>query len=544
VRRLGKYLLIEPIASGGMAEVWRAEVAGPAGFVKQVAVKLVRADRGDDDEMVRMFIQEAQLASSLHHANIVHVNGLDLIEGRYVIAMELVHSRSLRAVLGRCRETNVRFGLSRAVHVAEQVARALAYAHRPIADGGVAGLIHRDVSPSNILVSFEGEVKLTDFGIARVQGSGGLTGPGTLKGKVGYMAPEHATGAPVDARADIFALGVVLWEMCTGHRLFARDTEVATLRVLIGEERISPPSFWNELVPPELDAIVLGALERDPARRTASADDMARRLAEVELALSRTPDERDLRPLMRRLWPGEIPSRPTPTPSPPPGEPLTAPPAIAAAPQDEVTVTWPPRRRWRVAALTAGVALVAAAIGVGWWWWARVASPPATTVAATPLRVEPMPPVQPAAAEPVASPPVAAPPPAAASPSTVATAPAPAGEWRSVAPPPRAKSPRPEPSAPSRARADGSRAVLASADALEGLQIPSVASGEGLLFVNATPWAEIHVDGRAEGYTPREMRLAAGTYRLTLVHPTRGRVVKDAEVRAGERVRLETTLGP
>lgn len=125
-----------------------------------------------------------------------------------------------------------------------------------------------------------------------------------------------------------------------------------------------------------------------------------------------------------------------------------------------------------------------------------------------------------------------------------ATAPAPAGEGRPTAPRPRAKSPRPEPSAPSRVRADGARAVLASSDALEGLQVPPAASGEGLLFVNAAPWAEIHVDGRAEGYTPREMRLAAGTYRLTLVHPTRGTVVKDAEVRAGERVRLETTLGP
>ena len=432
VRQLGKYLLIEPIASGGMAEVWRAEVAGPAGFVKQVAVKLVRADRGDDDEMVRMFIQEAQLASSLHHANIVHVIGFDLIEGRYVIAMELVHSRSLRAVLGRCRETNVRFGLSRAVHVAEQVARALAYAHRPIADGGVAGLIHRDVSPSNILVSFEGEVKLTDFGIARVQGSGGLTGPGTLKGKVGYMAPEHATGAPVDARADIFALGVVLWEMFTGQRLFARDTEVATLRVLIGDERISPPSFWNELVPPELDAIVLGALERDPARRTASADEMARRLAEVELALSRTPEERDLRPLMRRLWPGEIPSRPTPTPSPPPGE-ARAPPAVEPSPLDASTATWPPRRRSRISwsdrRRRAGGRGDRSRLVVG----ARVASPPATAVAATPFRVEPMPPAQPAAAEPVASPPVASPPMAVA-------APAPAGEGS--VPPRRADPPR------------------------------------------------------------------------------------------------------
>ncbi|HQR30115.1 MAG TPA: serine/threonine-protein kinase, partial [Anaeromyxobacteraceae bacterium] len=318
MRQLGRYLLIEPIASGGMAEVWRAEVAGPSGFVKQVAVKLVRADRGDDDEMVRMFVQEARLASALHHANIVHVFDLDLIEGRHVIAMELVHGKSLRAVLDRCRELNVRFGLPRAVHVAHQLARALAYAHRPVAEGGVAGLVHRDVSPHNVLVSFEGEVKLTDFGIARAEGASGLTGPGTLKGKIGYMAPEQATGAATDARADLFALGVVLWELCTGQRLFSRETEVATLRVLTGTDRISPPSFWNENVPPALDALVMSMLERDPARRVASAEAVAAGLAEVELALARTPEERDLRLLMRRLWPGEVPSRPTPTPSPPP----------------------------------------------------------------------------------------------------------------------------------------------------------------------------------------------------------------------------------
>jgi serine/threonine protein kinase len=531
VRRLGKYLLIEPIASGGMAEVWRAEVAGPAGFVKQVAVKLVRADRGGDDEMVRMFTQEARLAGSLHHANIVHVFDLEFTEGRYVIAMELVHGRSLREVLDRCRELNVRFGLPRAVHVAEQVARALAYAHRPVAEGGVAGLVHRDVSPHNILISFEGEVKLTDFGIARVPGTGSLTGPGMLKGKLGYMAPEQASDAPADARADIFALGVVLWESCTGQRLFARDSEVATLRALTGDDRIVPPSFWNENVPPALDAIVLSALERDPDRRTATADEIAARLAEVELSMARTVEERDLRPLMRRLWPGEIPSRPTPTPAPPPGE-VRPPPS----PADATTATWPARRPGRSPVLLALGMLVAMAVGAGWWVGTRIGSPGATPAAA---------PVPTAAAKPLI------PAPAPPSGPPVAPAPAPSREGEGSAAPAKASPPAPAPPVvaprpPARtpARAPPRPGVLAAADALEGLELPPAASGEGILFVNAQPWAEIQLDGRVEGYTPREMRLAAGRHRLRLVHPSRGTVERDAEVRAGERLRVEIPLTP
>ncbi len=525
MRRLGKYLLIEPIASGGMAEVWRAEVAGPAGFVKQVAVKLVRADRGDDDEMVRMFTQEARLAGSLHHANIVHVFDLDFIEGRYAIAMELVHSKSLREVLDRCRELNVRFGLPRAVHVAEQVARALAYAHRPVAEGGVAGLVHRDVSPHNILVSFEGEVKLTDFGIARVPGTGSLTGPGMLKGKLGYMAPEQASDAPADARADIFALGVVLWESCTGQRLFARDNEVATLRALTGGDRIVPPSFWNENVPPALDAIVMGALERDPARRTGTADEIAARLADVELTLSRTVEERDLRPLMRRLWPGEVPSRPTPTPSPPPGE--VRPPQ---PPAEATTATWPARRPGRSAVYFALGLLVVMAVGTGWWVGMRVPSPAVTEVPAA------------APTAPKAEAPAPAPVPALEPPVVPAAAPAREGEGSAA---PATVTAPPPTRAPARARPSVARpGVLASADALEGLELPPASSGEGLLFVNAQPWAEIQLDGRVEGYTPREMRLPAGRHRLRLVHPSRGTVERDAEVRAGERLRVEIPLGP
>ena len=198
----------------------------------------------------------------------------------------------------------------------------------------MAGLVHRDVCPHNVLVSFEGEVKLTDFGIARVPGTGSLTGPGMLKGKLGYMAPEQASERPTDARADLFALGVILWETCTGQRLFARDNEVATLRAVTGDDRIVPPSFWNESVPPALDAIVMAALQRDPARRTSTADEMA--AASRRGGTGPGPHARGAGapaahapPLARRdpvaphadafAPPGDPPSLRRPTPRPPPG---------------------------------------------------------------------------------------------------------------------------------------------------------------------------------------------------------------------------------
>ncbi len=305
MRPLGKYRLLEPIASGGMAEVYRAEVAGPEGFVKEVALKVVRGDHAEGSDFVRMFIQEARLASRLTHANIVHVFGFDRVEGRYCIAMEFVHGRTLRAVVERCRERGVRLGMTRAVFVAAEVAKALAYAHRPPEAGGVAGLVHRDVSPHNVLVSFEGEVKLADFGIARAMNAAGLTDPGTVKGKLAYMAPEQARGGRVDARADLFSLGVVLWELLAGRRLFARDSDAATMAAVLSGDPISPPSAWNEEVPPELDAAVMGLLERDPERRTRSADELATALGAVLLRAARSPEDLALGPLMRRLWPDE-----------------------------------------------------------------------------------------------------------------------------------------------------------------------------------------------------------------------------------------------
>ncbi|HET7753368.1 MAG TPA: protein kinase [Anaeromyxobacteraceae bacterium] len=303
MRQFGKFRLVELLASGGMADVWRAEMPGAAGFVKEIALKLVRGEHREDDAFTRMFIQEARLASRLDHANIVHVFDLGRVDGHYYIAMELVRGRSLRDVTDRCREMGVRFGVPRAVHVGAEVARALAYAHRLEVDGRPAGLVHRDVSPHNVLVSIEGEVKLADFGIARAAGADELTRAGTIKGKLAYMSPEQARGEPVDGRADVFSLGVVLWELCTGRRLFAREGEAATLAAVLDATPVSRPSEWNDAVPPELDEVLLGALQRDRDHRTGSAEALAATLSALRLRLAASPDEIDLRALLRRLWP-------------------------------------------------------------------------------------------------------------------------------------------------------------------------------------------------------------------------------------------------
>ncbi|HEX9288303.1 MAG TPA: serine/threonine-protein kinase, partial [Anaeromyxobacteraceae bacterium] len=393
MRAFGKYRLLEPVASGGMAEVWRAEAPGAEGFVKEVALKLIRGDHDARGDFVRMFIQEARLASRLSHANIVQVFDFDQVDGRYYIAMEMVRGRTLREVVERCREQGVRLGLARAVHVCAEVARALAYAHR-LEDGGrPAGLVHRDVSPQNVLLSFEGEVKLTDFGIARALGASEVTAPGTIKGKLAYMAPEQARGEGVDGRADVFAAGVMLWELCAGRRLFARDSDAATLAAVMAPEPVSPPSAWNEAVPAELDGLVLAALARDPARRTASADELAAALASIRLRLATGHEDLDLRAVMRKLWPEGA----TPTPAPPAEATVRrAPPPLPAASAIEDlptrTLARPRRPHGGATRRVALVALLVAMLGAaGWRAWRpegranRAASVTATaTVTPTP----------------------------------------------------------------------------------------------------------------------------------------------------------------
>ncbi len=371
MRTFGKYRLVEPIASGGMADVWRAEVTGAAGVVKEVALKLVRGEHAARSDFVRMFVEEARLASRLGHANVVQLFEFDQIEGRYYIAMELVRGRHLGRVAERARELGVRFGVPRAAQVAADVARGLAYAHRLTEGGRPLGLVHRDVSPHNVLVSFEGEVKLADFGIARALDRAGLTDPGTVKGKAAYMAPEQARGDVADARADVFSLGVVLWELCAGRRLFARESDAATLAAVLSDAPLSPPSTWNEEVPAELDRVILAALDRDPARRTASAQELATALAATLIRLVRSPEEVDLRAFMHRLFASELAARDASPPEPtrvrpvamaaePVAEPSPVPPADDEPPTRTVAAAATTPRRRRAWAAAGGAAVAAA----------------------------------------------------------------------------------------------------------------------------------------------------------------------------------------
>jgi serine/threonine-protein kinase len=277
--RFGKYSLLERLGGGGMAEVFRARLFGPQGFKKDVALKLILPQFSDEPDFVRMFIHEANLVASLEHANIVRVHEFDQVDGRYYIAMELVDGRDLRTILSQTRELGRRIQIAEALVIVLGVCNGLASAHGEYTPGS-EGVVHRDVSPHNIILSKAGEVKITDFGIAKLASTAGFTKTGVVKGKISYMSPEQARGKTVDARSDVFALGCILWELLTGRRLFSGENDAAILdNLLNGDIRV--PSRYNEQVPEELDSIALKALQRDLDARYDKASSMARDLERV-----------------------------------------------------------------------------------------------------------------------------------------------------------------------------------------------------------------------------------------------------------------------
>ncbi len=279
--QFGKYRLLSRLGRGGMAEVWKAELRGPQGFSRTLVLKRMLPHLSDDPSFVKMFIAEARLSAKLSHANIVQVFDFGEVDGAYFIAMEYVPGCDLHAILRAHDHGPPPPGLG--AFVVHQVCRALAYAHALTDESGQPlHLVHRDVSPSNVVVGVDGAVKLLDFGIAKALSEAGdaTTRNGVLKGKLGYIAPEVLDGAPVDQRADQFAAGVVLHEALTARRLFRGASDFHTMSLVRGA-KVAPPSLQNPEVPPALDAICLRALARDPAARFPGCAELAAELEEV-----------------------------------------------------------------------------------------------------------------------------------------------------------------------------------------------------------------------------------------------------------------------
>ena len=267
----GKYTLLERISHGGMAEVFRARTLGEAGFERIVAIKLLLPQVASDSEFVTMLIDEAKIAGQLSHANIAQIFDLGQIDGRYFIVQEYVPGRDVRAILKHMADQGQRLSLALSCHLLLKVCEGLDYAHnKRDAAGNALNLVHRDISPQNVIVSNEGEVKLIDFGIVKAEGRATRTLAGLVKGKFAYMSPEQIRGLPVDRRSDVFACGILLHELLTGRPLFRRPTEFETLkRARSGQ--IDPPSAQNPEVPEGLDRVVLKALTRHVDDRYQSA---------------------------------------------------------------------------------------------------------------------------------------------------------------------------------------------------------------------------------------------------------------------------------
>jgi serine/threonine protein kinase len=277
---LGQYTIYERLGRGGMATVNRAEMRGLAGFRKPVALKRLHKHIADDPKMVDMFVHEARLASHLHHPNIAQTYDLGKVDKTYFIAMEYVPGPTLTQILKQSAVAAGPVPVPIALSILAQICEALDYAHNLCDDRGKPlGIIHRDVSPANIIVSTTGVVKLIDFGIAKASTSD-KTKSGMVKGKFAYMAPEYVSGGQLDLRADLFGLGVIAHELLTGRRLFHARTDFDTI-VMLREMPIQPPSRWNPDVPRDLDDIVLTALQRDPALRWQSAPAMRTAITNV-----------------------------------------------------------------------------------------------------------------------------------------------------------------------------------------------------------------------------------------------------------------------
>lgn len=270
-RRLGKLTLLEQIGEGGMARIHLARAEGIGGFEKLVVVKEILPRLAEDHEFVERFFQEARLAATLHHPNIAAVYDVDTDGDSYFYSMEYVRGRDLLKVARRAKKRERPLTIEEVVTIIVDLCAGLHHAHtQRNADGEALGIVHRDVSHSNVLLSYDGAVKLADFGVAKARVGSVATTAGQLRGKIAYMSPEQTSGEALDRRSDVFAVGIVMWELLTMRRLFRGDSELAILRRIREDDAPRVSSACE--VPERLDEIVIRALQRSPALRYPSAD--------------------------------------------------------------------------------------------------------------------------------------------------------------------------------------------------------------------------------------------------------------------------------
>lgn len=311
--RLGRYELIEQLGTGGMAEIFKARSTGPGGFQRTVVVKRILPANCSDPSFVRMFVAEAKILGMLHHPNVIQAYDFGESGGTLFLVLEYVDGPSLAETVSVLREAGRPFPIGVACQIARDVCRALDHVHDlRDADGAPLNVVHRDVTPSNILLTATGTAKLLDFGVAKYRASQAKSQVGTIKGKPAYLAPETLDRRDVDHRADVFSLGIVLHELLTLQPLFEGDNHQITFYRVLNME-IPPPSQTRPDVPPALDAIVMKALQRDRAKRYQSAQDMARELDEFMAAQAfRSEDAvefvQELSALVAAREPPEIPS--------------------------------------------------------------------------------------------------------------------------------------------------------------------------------------------------------------------------------------------
>jgi len=525
----GKYFLCEKLASGGMAEIYLAKLVGPGGFEKQLVIKQISPELGRERAFVDLFVAEAKTLVSLSHGNIVPVYELGMVDDTYFIAMEYVDGPTLAELLRALDKRGQVLEPPMAAYVAGELLKGLDYAHRK-ADG----VIHRDLSPRNVLVSRDGEVKLVDFGLAVAAGSAMRGRAGRPAGSFPYMSPEQVRQESLDGRSDLFSAGVLLWEMLTGHYLFAHKDEDATLAAVLDGE-IPAPSAVRAGVPAELDRICLLLLARDREARWGSAGEVVAALTRFAYSLeppvtagglatlvARTcpPIKRSDRPasevdadpgsvdLILRTRPMALRHRPATvrtiaaheefqdvlsraTPMMPLDALVEAPEADEpAAPPAEVRSSPPPRRRWALALAVAGLAAAGGAAAIA--FAARGGD-------GSDLRT------------------------AAAPPALLDAAPRAASGTLSDAAPPA-----PPDAAPAPARPDaGPRGKAVKPPT------PPPPRGTASLEVGANPWADVLVDGKKVGEAPGTFSIPAGPHTVELRHRDKTRRFK-VDVQPGE----------